>query len=289
MKKKIKSFLVLILSLNFFSILLAQEDANIDKRYKSTEVPTLKILSSNVEKLCNEFLNCKASVVYDVLPLDKFRYELITDEKADADKHILTKTINNFWTIRSHNHLWFVVSSGEAANAKELFVKARKFAENNDYNNCINYSNHAININPLLDLPYFLKAYCHLKNNEVNQFIMNAEKAISINPSNSDYYNQLAWVYATSNNYQFRDPEKALQYSLKAEALYPDNWIILDTLAAAYARNGYFEKARFTQERALNLVKSKQFKTENEKQGALNRIQQRLLLYSRNVAYTEEN
>jgi tetratricopeptide (TPR) repeat protein len=67
-------------------------------------------------------------------------------------------------------------------------------------------------------------------------------------------YNNLAWIYATSPLIHIRDGDEAVTLALKACELTdfkePE---ALDTLAAAYAEAGNFEKAIEYQERAIDL------------------------------------
>ena len=64
--------------------------------------------------------------------------------------------------------------------------------------------------------------------------------------------NQLAWLFATASNEDFCDGSRAVRAAAKACELEPDNPMYLDTLAAAHARNGDFELAVATQQRAID-------------------------------------
>ncbi len=74
----------------------------------------------------------------------------------------------------------------------------------------------------------------------------NAEKeyliTIDLKPLAPEAMNNLAWLYATADDESFRNPEKALEYSLPAAMLLPEPHI-LDTLAESYFINGYFNEA----------------------------------------------
>ena len=77
-----------------------------------------------------------------------------------------------------------------------------------------------------------------------NQAIQDNEKAIELRPNYRIAYYNLAWVLATSEDPQYRDGEKALKVIQIARKLSTfDDYRILDTLAAAYAELGQFDKA----------------------------------------------
>ena len=66
--------------------------------------------------------------------------------------------------------------------------------------------------------------------------------------------NNLAWLYATAGNANFRDPAKALKYALKAvEVTKAENAGFLDTLGEVYYVNDDYENAIRTETKALAL------------------------------------
>jgi len=72
--------------------------------------------------------------------------------------------------------------------------------------------------------------------------ITDYEKAIVLNPNGGGTYNNLSWLLATAKNAAFRDCRKAILYARKALET-GTNGAWLDTLAAAHAECGEFEKA----------------------------------------------
>jgi Zn-dependent protease with chaperone function len=76
------------------------------------------------------------------------------------------------------------------------------------------------------------------------------EAAIVLDPKNSDAFNNLAWLLATSDNPSLRDPQKALQYAQKAILLHkaPHIW---DTLAECLYANGRVAEAIEAEKKAL--------------------------------------
>jgi tetratricopeptide (TPR) repeat protein len=82
-------------------------------------------------------------------------------------------------------------------------------------------------------------------------------KAIELKPDYVEALNSLAWTLATDSDSRFRDGTRAVNLAERACRL-SDNkhpWI-LDTLAAAYAETGEFERAKETAQRAITLARS---------------------------------
>ncbi|MBO0698381.1 MAG: tetratricopeptide repeat protein, partial [Zavarzinella sp.] len=79
-------------------------------------------------------------------------------------------------------------------------------------------------------------------------------KAVELNPDSALNQNQLAWTLATVPDAKVRDGKRALEAAKKAcELTDHKNGGYLDTLAAAYAELGEFDKAVQWQEKALQV------------------------------------
>ncbi len=76
-------------------------------------------------------------------------------------------------------------------------------------------------------------------------------KAVSLAPDNARALNNLAWLYATSEDNRFFKPEKALQLATRAADLSQEAYI-LDTLAESYYVNGQHQRAVETGRKALS-------------------------------------
>jgi len=99
----------------------------------------------------------------------------------------------------------------------------------------------------------------------------------------------LAWFHAVSTDPRYQDGEKALAYALKVTSEEPKNWRYLDTLAAAYARNGRFDEAVRQQEQALNWLRlATGFASYGAKQDVILNATARLELFRRQQAYSED-
>jgi tetratricopeptide (TPR) repeat protein len=96
-----------------------------------------------------------------------------------------------------------------------------------------------------------LRANAQTKQAEFDLALADYNEAISIEPSSALYFNARAWILATAPDDNVRHGPQAIADALAANELVPSNPKILDTLAAAYAENGEFEKAVDTQQSAI--------------------------------------
>ena len=113
--------------------------------------------------------------------------------------------------------------------------------------------------------------------------ISHQRKALELDPRSLVAQNALAWLLATCPEASLRNGEEAAQLSLRAAQLsggkHPQ---ILDTVAAAYAESGQFEKAVETAKEALRLL------AVQNNPSLAEGIQARLKLYEARTAYHEK-
>ncbi len=103
-------------------------------------------------------------------------------------------------------------------------------------------SNHAM----LADLYSQQKRY--------GQAIGEYQQALLLDPNLPEAQNNLAWLYATCDDAQFRDPEQALDHAQRAvELTHWNDPNSLDTLAEAHYLKGDYQQAVETQRKALAL------------------------------------
>jgi Flp pilus assembly protein TadD len=97
---------------------------------------------------------------------------------------------------------------------------------------------------------YSILGTIYYEDKEYDEAIQAYEKALELAPRDPETLNNLAWLYATCEQEQYRQPSKALVYATHAAAMKPVPYI-LDTLAESYHVNGMREKAIETIKRAL--------------------------------------
>jgi tetratricopeptide (TPR) repeat protein len=117
-----------------------------------------------------------------------------------------------------------------------------------------------------------------------NEAVEHYFKALKVNPYYIEAYNNLAWIFSTSENGDIRDGKKAVEMAEKANRLSGGrNPFFLDTLAAAYAEERRFLIAMKTARRGMDMaLQSGEYSLAEE-------IKERLELYKSNRPYREES
>jgi serine/threonine-protein kinase len=88
-----------------------------------------------------------------------------------------------------------------------------------------------------------------------SQAILHYQEALRRDPRLAEAHNNLAWLYATSEDQRYRNPQKALEHARRAVQL--TEWKepnFIDTLAEAFFVNNRFDEAVQTQSKALKLA-----------------------------------
>jgi Zn-dependent protease with chaperone function len=99
---------------------------------------------------------------------------------------------------------------------------------------------------------YWIIGDIYLNKGNIELAVPAYESAIALNPNNPNTLNNLAWLLATSENHDLRNPQKALEYARKAIALKKTPYI-WDTLAEALYANGRITEAINAEKQALKL------------------------------------
>jgi tetratricopeptide (TPR) repeat protein len=136
----------------------------------------------------------------------------------------------------------------------------------------------AILLNPKDPFAYGWRGNTYVKVKNYTMALSDFNAAIQADPNSVSAYNALAWFLATCSQADLRDGKKAVLLAKKANALTtsPDG-ACMDTLAAAYAESGDFEKAISWESKCLEAPNISE-KTASE-------VKSRLLLYQSHQPY----
>ena len=125
---------------------------------------------------------------------------------------------------------------------------------------------------------FITMARIHELKGDLGLSISSYERAVECDEDNADGKNGLAWILATASDSTLQDgPRSELLACEALELAEPgDKHIVLDTLAAAHARQGNFNEAIEQQHKALELVDDNELKID---------YKTRLELYSNQRTY----
>ncbi len=136
------------------------------------------------------------------------------------------------------------------------------------------------NLDPQNPDVFFNRGIVWRRLGDLDKEIADYERALTINSTHVDTLNNLAWAYATNKDINFQNNQKSLELALTAFELEPNDYQVLGTLAAAYARSNQFEEAVKLQLEVIDILKNKgdiDFTAEET----------RLDLYKKKTPYTE--
>lgn len=122
------------------------------------------------------------------------------------------------------------------------------------YDKAIEDCSQAIRLAPRWVGPYTSRGVVWQNKREYGKAIADYQKVIELDPDSVRGHNNLAWIRATCPDETYRDGEQAVESGIKACEL--SNWkahYALNTLGAAYAETGDFEKAIEYEQRAREL------------------------------------
>ena len=130
-------------------------------------------------------------------------------------------------------------------NKIEIFrTIAGIYYQTKDYDSALLTYDKLLELKPHDDEAQYMKGVIYITSKNYQKAIDHLEHQIEINPNNYHGFNNLAWLYATADDVNFRDAEKSLDLSLRALVLAPYDKHIWSTLAEAYFISGNFIKAK---------------------------------------------
>jgi Tfp pilus assembly protein PilF len=116
------------------------------------------------------------------------------------------------------------------------------FSEN-DPASAITAYERILQIDPTNKQARYMSSYAYIAS---KQYAKAEEKLISLIeefPEDADVKNNLAWLYATAEDPEFRHGQKAIQLAQEAMILTPNDHHVWSTLAETYYSTGQYEKA----------------------------------------------
>ena len=167
-------------------------------------------------------------------------------------------------------------------NAGGYYNRARAYQGKGDYERAIDDYNKTIKLNPRSFQAYHNRGRIYSDKGEYKHAIRDFSKVVELNPRHAQAHNHLAWILATHKDSQVRNGARAVELAqIACELTDYKVATTLDTLAAAYAQLGQFDKAVETAAQAVQLARA----TKNEK--LAKDIQRNLELYKAKRPYRE--
>lgn len=150
------------------------------------------------------------------------------------------------------------------------------------YDKAIEDCDESINLDPKYGAPHVYRAQALAKLGKFEEAARGFAAAVKLEPT-AARYNSQAWFLATCPDEKYRDGKKAVELANKAIDLAGkgENWVYRDTLAAALAETGEFEKAAAEQQKALD---DKDLKDKDQRK----KMETRLELYKKNKPHRDE-
>ena len=168
-------------------------------------------------------------------------------------------------------------------------ARASVWLDKKDYDKAIDDADKCLELDPSFAIAYAIRGKARFLNHEdYEKAIEDCRKAIQLDPDEGWGYSALASIQSACPDQRYRDGTKAIENANQArqriEADDISQWSFVDTLAAAYAEDGQFDKAAEWQQRAIELLAEDQYATDEEEE----ELRSRLMLYTQGKPYREQ-
>ena len=181
------------------------------------------------------------------------------------------------------NTLLFSGTTQPVFAAEECFRRGMTLAKNRDWEGAAHEFRLAVKLNPGFAQAHHQWGMTLLLQHKTAEALDHWRQAARLNPNWPEPLNNLAWVLATDPHPELRNGVEAVRCATRAAELAGTNDVrILDTLAAAYAETGDYEKAVVTALRAKALAIAE------TRQPLATQLDQCLELYRSRQPYREE-
>jgi tetratricopeptide (TPR) repeat protein len=171
----------------------------------------------------------------------------------------------------------------DPTDATAHYNRGAAWGAKRDYDKAIADYDVVIRLVPSFPVAYFDRGLARYHRRKYDKAIADFDEAVRLDPKSHRAQNELAWLLATCPVERFRDGKKALVVATRACELADfKSFKSLDTLAAAYAENGLFDKAVETQTKAIEKLPA------SEARDLRSQLQRRLELYTERKPYHDE-
>jgi Tetratricopeptide repeat. len=173
----------------------------------------------------------------------------------------------------------------DSNNVEAYIARGIVYAHINENDKAIEDYNNALRLNPKSKYALRRRADSYIVSGQFDLAILDLERISEVGPYADNWEDRLArlaWLYATCHDSRYLDGKKSVEIIQKF-AFCAITAPHMNTLAAAYARNGQYEEAVKAQETFLIMIKSSRLTEPREVEEA----ESRLALYKAGQPYTE--
>ncbi len=164
-------------------------------------------------------------------------------------------------------------------NADAYLHRGLVWEQKNELDKALEDYSESLKIDSMNFVVFGARANLWMRKGEFEKALTDLTAAIRLNPTDAHSYNERAWLHATCPVESCRDGKRAVTDAVEACMLDRwQNWLFVDTLAAAYAENGEFDNAVKWQQRATEMAPDANTKE---------RTAARLKLYQEHQPYRE--